>query len=82
MPIFRTKSSLAINQQKCGIWSSENSQMVVEEQMHPQPVTVWYELYVEGIIRPVLFKNAAFESIAVNSAQYRGMTIDFLAPKL
>ena len=49
----------------------ENSQVIVEKQMHPQRITVWYGFWVGGIIRQLLFENAARQTITVKSDCYR-----------
>ena len=55
-PIFILVDTLYISKQNCRIWGSENPNIVLQKLKHPLPVTVWCDLYSEGIISP-FFEN-------------------------
>ncbi|EFN87491.1 hypothetical protein EAI_07403, partial [Harpegnathos saltator] len=67
-----------VNRQDCRIWGSENPRVIVEKQMHPQRVTVWYGFWVEGIIGPFFFENAAGQAITGATCHTARETIQLL----
>ncbi|GFX52403.1 hypothetical protein TNCV_4324211 [Trichonephila clavipes] len=39
-----------VNKQNCSIWSEANPQVYVETPLHPEKLTVWFSLWVGGIL--------------------------------
>ncbi|GFV40796.1 putative transposable element [Trichonephila clavipes] len=39
-----------VNKQNCHIWSETNPQVDVETPLHPEKLTVWYDLWAGGIL--------------------------------
>ena len=64
------------------VWSSENSRVISEKQMHSQRVTVWCGFWAEGPSSDHTFENEAGQAATVNGARYRDTITQFFLPKL
>ena len=62
-----------VNKQNCRIWGTQNSRIIVEQQMHPPRCTVWCGITSEKFIGPYFFENDEKVAVNVNSIQYMGM---------
>ncbi|GFY28176.1 uncharacterized protein TNCV_4395101 [Trichonephila clavipes] len=71
-----------VNKQNCRIWSEANPQVYVETPLHPEKLTVWYALWVGGIIGPYFFKNDEGHNVTVNGDRCRALITNFFIPEL
>ena len=66
-----------VNKQNCRNWGSEDSQVIEEEQLHPEKVIVWCALWFEVVIGPNFFQNNSRMTVTANSERYWYMITDF-----
>ena len=66
-----------VNKQNYHICGSENAQVIEENPLHPEKLTVWCVLWFEGIIGLYFCENDDGTTVAVNSERYGHMIIDF-----
>ena len=66
-----------VNKQNCGIWSSEDPQVIEEGPLHPTRVTVWCALWSEDVIGPYFFGIDDGTTATVNLEHNGHMITDF-----
>lgn len=69
-----------VNKQNCRFYATENPQLVHEEPLHDQKVTVWCGICANRVIGPYFFEDERGATVTVNGARYRTMIEDFLMP--
>jgi len=71
-----------VNKQNCRFYANENSQLIQEEPLHDQRVTVWAGICAERIIGPFFFEDDAGAAVTVTGERYRAMITNFFMPIL
>jgi Helix-turn-helix domain (DUF4817) len=66
-----------VNKQNCRIWSEANPQVIHEQPLHPEKLTVWCAFHAGGVIGPYFFVNDDGRTVTVNGERYRAMVTDF-----
>jgi len=72
----------SVNSQNYRYYAEENPQIIHEEPLHDQKVTVWCGITAEKVIGPYFFQDVHGKAITVNGERYRAMIRDFLMPKV
>ena len=67
-----------VNKQNCRFYSTENPQLIQEQPLHNQKVTVWCGVCANMIIRPYFFEDDDGATTTVNGERYRAMITDFV----
>ncbi len=71
-----------VNKQNCRIWSDKNPEVIHEEPLHPERLSVWCALHAGGIIGPYFFENKEEKVVTVNGDRYRSMLTDYFWDEL
>lgn len=66
------------NKQNLRFWAAENPHIIVEQELHPQKVTVWCGICSFGILGPYFFEDERGNPVTVNSERYVEMLQTFL----
>lgn len=72
----------AVNRQNLRFYCEENPQIVHEEPLHDQKVTVWCGVSAAKVIGPYFFENERGQPVTIDGNRYRAMIRDFLVPKM
>lgn len=72
----------AVNKHNSRYYATENPEIIHEEPLHDQKVSVWCGIYAGGIIGPYFFENSRGKAVTVNGPRYREMITDFLQQEL
>ncbi|GFW91605.1 DUF4817 domain-containing protein [Trichonephila clavipes] len=70
-----------VNKQNCRIWTEANPQVYVETPLHPEKLTVWWDVWFYGLVES-FFKNDEGHNVTVNGDRYRAMFTNFFIPEL
>lgn len=71
-----------VNKQNCRFYATENPQLIDEQPLHDQKVTVWCGICADLIIGPFFFEDDRGRTVTVNNDNYRAMIVDFFMPTL
>ena len=66
--------------QSCRFYSTENPQLIDEQPLYDQKVTVWCAVCANMIIGPYFFEDDDGATITVNGEYYRAIIKDFVMP--
>lgn len=69
-----------VNKQNCRFYATENPQLIEEEPLYDQKVTVWCGVCANMIIGPYFYQTNRGVTTTVNSERYRAMITDFVMP--
>ena len=69
-----------VNKQNCRFYSTENPQLIEEQPLYDQKVTVWCGVCANMIIGPYFFEDDDGATTTVNGERYRAMITDFVMP--
>lgn len=69
-----------MRKQNCRFYATENPQLIEEQPLYDQKVTVWCGVCADMIIGPYFFQNSRGVPLTVNGDRYRAMITDFVMP--
>lgn len=72
----------SVNKHNSRYYATENPQIIHEEPLHDEKVTVWCGVCAGGIIGPYFFENSRGKAISINTERYCDMIRNFLQPEL
>lgn len=69
-----------VNKQNCRFYATENPQLIHEEPLYDQKLTVWCGMCADMVIGPYFFEDDDGKTTTVNGERYRAMIKDIVMP--